>query len=416
VVKRALPGQSRYFALQKDLEPRESLPGVKSVGTTSVLPVSFNGNTTWIRIVGHPYNGEHNEVNQRDVSPDFFKTLKAKLLRGRYFTETDEATRPLVVIINETLARKYFPGEDPVGKRIGDTELAPKSLCEVIGVIEDVKDGPLDSETWPAVYYSSYQNADDYFALVVRTSQSEAALLPSLEAAVHEVGGGLGTLDVATMAGRINNSPTSCLHRSAAWLVGGFATLALLLGVIIIAKSTTVSSFFIMFSDQQTNHGMIVPVKTTSCSRWLRSWQLKQQGLATSSCRALHTLNCKVLSTLMLARETNPNFMNGVPELLILKLLQQDEMYGYEIVQAIRDRTGAVIAIGEGVVYPVLHGLERDGALRARRKTVNGRNRIYYSVTSRGKRRLADLSRNWVNLKNAIQAMLMGGQRGDAIP
>ena len=63
------------------------------------------------------------------------------------------------------------------------------------------------------------------------------------------------------------------------------------------------------------------------------------------------------------ARETNPNFMNGVPELLILKLLQQDEMYGYEIVQAIRGRTGAVIAIGEGVVYPVLHGLERDGAL-----------------------------------------------------
>src|SRR5437016_5875735 len=118
----------------------------------------------------------------------------------------------------------------------------------------------------------------------------------------------------------------------------------------------------------------------------------------------------------MVARETNPNFMNGVPELLILKLLQQDEMYGYEIVQAIRDRTGAVIAIGEGVVYPVLHGLERDGALRARRKTVNGRSRIYYSVTSRGKRRLADLSQNWVNLKNSIQTMLTGGQHVDAIP
>ena len=118
----------------------------------------------------------------------------------------------------------------------------------------------------------------------------------------------------------------------------------------------------------------------------------------------------------MAARETNPNFMNGVPELLILKLLQQDEMYGYEIVQAIRDRTGAVIAIGEGVVYPVLHGLEHDGALRSRRKTVNGRSRIYYSATSRGKRRLADLSQNWVNLKNAIQTMLMGGQCGDAIP
>ncbi len=83
----------------------------------------------------------------------------------------------------------------------------------------------------------------------------------------------------------------------------------------------------------------------------------------------------------MAARETNPNFMNGVPELLILTLLQQEEMYGYEIVQAIRSRTDAVIAVGEGVVYPVLHGLERDGALTARRKTVNGRSRIYYFVT-----------------------------------
>jgi macrolide transport system ATP-binding/permease protein len=62
------------------------LPGVESVGVTSVLPVSYNGNTTWIRIVGHPYNGEHNEVNQRDVNPALFSTLKATLLRGRYFT------------------------------------------------------------------------------------------------------------------------------------------------------------------------------------------------------------------------------------------------------------------------------------------------------------------------------------------
>jgi len=113
--------------------------------------------------------------------------------------------------------------------------------------------------------------------------------------------------------------------------------------------------------------------------------------------------------------ETNPNFMNGVPELLILTLLQQDEMYGYEIVQAIRERTGAVIAIGEGVVYPVLHGLERDGALRTRRKRVNGRSRIYYWVTPSGSRRLADLSQTWVNLTTAIQAMLIGAQYGEAI-
>lgn len=118
----------------------------------------------------------------------------------------------------------------------------------------------------------------------------------------------------------------------------------------------------------------------------------------------------------MAARETNPNFMNGVPELLILSLLLQEEMYGYEIVQAIRDRTDAVVAIGEGVVYPVLHGLEHNGALKSRRKTVNGRSRIYYSVTPVGSRRLADLSKTWTNLATAIQTMLQGGQYGEAIP
>jgi PadR family transcriptional regulator PadR len=117
----------------------------------------------------------------------------------------------------------------------------------------------------------------------------------------------------------------------------------------------------------------------------------------------------------MPGRETNPNFMNGVPELLVLKLLQQHEMYGYEIVQAIRSRTDAVITVGEGVVYPVLHGLERDGALKSRRKTVNGRSRIYYSLTRVGSRRLADLSEAWTNLAAAIQKMLTGGQHGEAV-
>ena len=117
----------------------------------------------------------------------------------------------------------------------------------------------------------------------------------------------------------------------------------------------------------------------------------------------------------MTPRETNPNFMNGVPELLILVLLQKKEMYGYEIVQAIRERTDAVIAVGEGVVYPVLHSLEQDGALRSRRKTVHGRSRIYYSVTAIGSRRLADLSQTWNKLATAIRTMLEGGHHANAI-
>jgi PadR family transcriptional regulator PadR len=114
----------------------------------------------------------------------------------------------------------------------------------------------------------------------------------------------------------------------------------------------------------------------------------------------------------MTARDSNPNFMNGVPELLILTLLQQNEMYGYQIVQAIHSRTGAVISVGEGVVYPVLHGLERDGALVARRKSVGGRSRIYYSTTQAGLRRLAGLAESWTHLAGAIQSVLKGELHG----
>jgi PadR family transcriptional regulator PadR len=106
----------------------------------------------------------------------------------------------------------------------------------------------------------------------------------------------------------------------------------------------------------------------------------------------------------MTTRETNPNFMNGVPELLVLRLLEDAEMYGYEIVQAIRDRTDAVIVVGEGVVYPVLHALERTG-----------RSRIYYSMRKAGSRRLAGLAAQWMSLAGAIQKTLAGGQYGDVV-
>ena len=116
-----------------------------------------------------------------------------------------------------------------------------------------------------------------------------------------------------------------------------------------------------------------------------------------------------------MARETNPNFMDGVPELMILRLLQDRDMYGYELVQAIRAETGDVVSLGEGVVYTVLHALERDGALKSRRKTVEGRSRIYYAVTAPGLRRYSDLATNWTALAGAIQTVMKGSRHHAAI-
>jgi len=209
-----------------------TLPGVKSAGLTSSLPVSGNGNTNWIRIVGKPYNGEHNEVNEREVSSDYFKTLQAKLIQGRFFTEDEDASKPLVVVINKAFAKLYFPGEDPVGRKMGDTELSPKSLREIIGVVDDVKEGSLDSEIWPAEYTPINQDSDTYVGLVVRTTQAEKSVLPALSTTIHQIDPGIGVLGDATMTQRINDSQTAYLHRSSAWLVGGFAALALLLGVV----------------------------------------------------------------------------------------------------------------------------------------------------------------------------------------
>jgi PadR family transcriptional regulator PadR len=104
--------------------------------------------------------------------------------------------------------------------------------------------------------------------------------------------------------------------------------------------------------------------------------------------------------------QTNPPFMTGVPELLVLRMLADREMYGYEIVKAVRLVTAEAIGLGEGVIYPVLHGLEEAGALKPKRKSVNGRERVYYSVTTKGRRRLEHLSDEWKRVSSGVNSAL----------
>jgi PadR family transcriptional regulator, regulatory protein PadR len=113
-------------------------------------------------------------------------------------------------------------------------------------------------------------------------------------------------------------------------------------------------------------------------------------------------------------RQGNPDFMNGVPELLILKLLAAREMYGYELVQSIREQTNEAISLSEGVVYPTLHALEIEGALKSRRNTVNGRSRVYYSITKLGSRKLARIADVWSGVTKAVQSVLQGARHASA--
>ena len=108
-------------------------------------------------------------------------------------------------------------------------------------------------------------------------------------------------------------------------------------------------------------------------------------------------------------KKTNPAFLNGVPELLVLKLLSRREMYGYEIVKAIQTETKSIFAFGEGCIYPYLHYLEAEKLVSRRRQEVEGRSRNYYQLTARGRKRFDELAVEWSRVARGV-SLVLGGQ------
>ena len=104
--------------------------------------------------------------------------------------------------------------------------------------------------------------------------------------------------------------------------------------------------------------------------------------------------------------KTNPAFMTGVPELLVLRLLSRQEMYGYELVRNIRVVSEDAFNLAEGVVYPLLHSLEARKLLSAKEKNVGGRTRVYYTITGKGRKRLAALTEEWQRVSGGIAQVL----------
>ncbi len=221
----------QFVALHREILNRvSSLPGVESVATSSLLPIA-GGNTNWIRFADRPSNGEHNDTGERRIAPTYFTTLGTRLLSGRYFTESDDASKPLVVIVDRAFVQKFYPSKDPLGQQIFYQTPNSKPLT-IIGVVDDIKEGAIDSTTWPTMYIPFNQEPRGYFTLVVRTHQDERTVLPTLVSTIHQLDPGLMTGDPHTMADQVNDSPAAYLRRSSASLAAGFAALALILGVV----------------------------------------------------------------------------------------------------------------------------------------------------------------------------------------
>jgi predicted permease len=224
------------LALERQILSRlSSLPGVMSVGISQQLALSSGENFALsfghFRVFGRSYPGQGDEASTRIVSAGYFETLRARLLQGRYFTETDDASQRPVAIINRTMARQIFPGEDPLRKHLID-EYDKDHPVEIIGVVDDIKEGPLDMKPTPAVYEPFNQNPVNNFYVTLRTSQFEQSLFHSMADVVHQLDPGLIADGQDSMVDRISNSQSAYLHRSAAWIVAGFAGMALLLGVV----------------------------------------------------------------------------------------------------------------------------------------------------------------------------------------
>jgi macrolide transport system ATP-binding/permease protein len=223
---------AKQVALFREMERRiAAVPGVKSVGLCVPPPVDSDWATGSFHIVGQPNRGETNEVYQRPVSAAFFATIEARLLLGRTFRDDEDASMPLVAVVNQALVRRYFGGAQAVGRSIY-YDWDPKHPMQIVGVVADIKEGPLQGANSPAVYRPIYQQPTSWPTVLIRTREAESAVLPRVVTAIHQIDPLIAVSGEESMTDRIDRSPTAYLHRSAAYVVGAFAAVALLLSVV----------------------------------------------------------------------------------------------------------------------------------------------------------------------------------------
>jgi putative ABC transport system permease protein len=220
---------------QQFLNRVQVLPGVQAAGITMSLPPNLLQISNPFTVEGQPHDPRHALplAEETPISPDYFRALGVPLLKGRLFSDADRTTP--VLIINQTMAKQYFPNQDPIGKRIQTGDPDPKAPWEtVVGVVGDVKYSGLDAAPSPTLYVP-YTEKDwagwtRDMSLVVRTSMDPSSVVPGLRQELARLDKDLPLSQVRTMNELIDESVVQQRFRT--WLLGVFSALALLLAAV----------------------------------------------------------------------------------------------------------------------------------------------------------------------------------------
>jgi predicted permease len=224
--------QARAFS-QEAITRVKAIPGVKAVATASGYGIPFTGGGcgTLFSVEGRPPAPaeQRPQVDCSVISPDYFHAMGMRLRAGRGFTEQDTEKAPFVVIINETVARRYFPGEDPIGKRVKEG----RSLRTIVGVVGDMKRSGLEAEALPEIYWPYTQESfyPANISLIVRTAGNSPDVVAAARRQINElVGGEIPNAYVMTLEPRL--AETVAPRRFQMLLFGVFAAVALALAAV----------------------------------------------------------------------------------------------------------------------------------------------------------------------------------------
>ena len=211
-----------------------ALPGVRSAGSVIPLPLSGNAFSISFETEGRPVaKGDEPSADFFAISDDYFKTLGVSILKGRDFTERDSAKAPGVIIVNQAFARKFFPNEDPVGKRIKPgmmTYEGKPDWREIVGVVADVRNRNLSSDLRAGYFVPQAQVPFNQMTMIVRTTGDPHAVITAVQNVVHSMDSELPVFDIKTMDDYIG--ATVAAPRFNATLLVIFASVALVLTIV----------------------------------------------------------------------------------------------------------------------------------------------------------------------------------------